>query len=69
MKLGSPEFHKLQECKVRLDPDMWKEIKRIAKQVDGDKYEQSASRVVKRCVEYCFRQGIVTKLANMKEWV
>jgi hypothetical protein len=69
MKLEKPEFHNLHRAQIRIEPEMWKEICRIASQVEGDKYEKSAARVVRRCVEYCFKQGIVTKLANMKEWV
>jgi hypothetical protein len=61
------KYHKLKSCTIRMEPDAWEEVLRIAKAVDGDENAKSAARLVRRCVEHCFRQGIVTKLANMKE--
>lgn len=64
-----PKYEKMHECHIKMPKDMWKEICRIGNEVEGDQYEKSGSRIVRRCVQYCFRQGIVTKLAHMKEWV
>jgi len=50
-----------------MDYGVWANVQHVAKRVHGDKYAQSASLLVRRCVEHCRKEGILVKLANAKE--
>lgn len=61
------KYRKMKACTIRMDYHTWANVQAVAGRVPGDEYAKSASRLVRRCVDYCKSQGILVKLANAEE--
>jgi hypothetical protein len=59
---------KLQRCSVRIDLKTWKYLRRLSNKGKDTEMDKGASKIVRKCIDYCMsKDGLLEKFAMIED--
>ena len=53
----------MTDCSICMEVDVWNYLRRLGDEMEGPPNKKGASLIVRRCVDYCIKRGVVEELA------